>query len=360
MKGIHTLLCLAALAGSPAIHAAGSVANPAIEGEWEITLNGHYIGSYSLGRFTESFEATLNGNTVTFKSSGSPYNIVAEFVDANTLQFTQRSVAGGQFAYTLWQSPYINTDGVSDLEELTEQTFTATFSPESNAISFPEGSGLRYGYFSSTGALSYWDDAFDFVSAKRSGKETVGTYGMTIQQADEIGARVQEPVTIEIQVQKDGDAYYIVEQKSTYFHGYAIPFTFDESSSTAIFSLTYEGELSEMPVWMAPFTYRKPVLVTQNTFEVIFNPASGFVFPENSGIGWFISTSATIYSYSEFYSAFYILPSPEDEDTTGVAVMEGERVEAEYYTLQGVKVRNPGPGVYVVRRGDSVTKETVR
>lgn len=34
--------------------------------------------------------------------------------------------------------------------------------------------------------------------------------------------------------------------------------------------------------------------------------------------------------------------------------------EAEYFTLQGVKVSNPTPGIYVVRRGNVVTKEVIK
>ena len=34
--------------------------------------------------------------------------------------------------------------------------------------------------------------------------------------------------------------------------------------------------------------------------------------------------------------------------------------EPEYYNLQGVRVDNPGPGIYIVRRGETVTKEMIR
>ena len=33
---------------------------------------------------------------------------------------------------------------------------------------------------------------------------------------------------------------------------------------------------------------------------------------------------------------------------------------AEYYNLQGVKVTNPAAGIYIVRRGNKVTKEYIR
>lgn len=48
--------------------------------------------------------------------------------------------------------------------------------------------------------------------------------------------------------------------------------------------------------------------------------------------------------------------------TAGVedVAIESTTQEAEYYTLQGVKVANPTPGIYVVRRGAKATKEIVR
>lgn len=139
--------------------------NAAIEGKWSFTLNGHYLGNYSLGEFTEVFEATLEGTTVRFESSGSEYNIVAEFTDETTLTFKQVAVGSTTSTYVLTQSPYVNTAGVDDLEELTEQAFTATYDADKGTITFPENSGLRYGFFSQAGELSYWDDAFDFVTA---------------------------------------------------------------------------------------------------------------------------------------------------------------------------------------------------
>lgn len=45
----------------------------------------------------------------------------------------------------------------------------------------------------------------------------------------------------------------------------------------------------------------------------------------------------------------------------GIDVVEGEDAAAEYYTLQGVRVDNPEAGqVYIVRRGNKVTKEMTR
>ena len=39
---------------------------------------------------------------------------------------------------------------------------------------------------------------------------------------------------------------------------------------------------------------------------------------------------------------------------------EDANVAAEYYNLQGVKVENPANGIYIVKRGNKVTKEYVK
>lgn len=41
-------------------------------------------------------------------------------------------------------------------------------------------------------------------------------------------------------------------------------------------------------------------------------------------------------------------------------VVDGADAPAEYYNLQGVRVANPGAGLYLVRRGTTVTKELVK
>lgn len=45
---------------------------------------------------------------------------------------------------------------------------------------------------------------------------------------------------------------------------------------------------------------------------------------------------------------------------TSVESIETESGEAEYFNMQGIRVLDPVPGIYVVRRGDKVTKEVVR
>ncbi|MBO5249833.1 MAG: hypothetical protein J6B15_03705, partial [Muribaculaceae bacterium] len=43
-----------------------------------------------------------------------------------------------------------------------------------------------------------------------------------------------------------------------------------------------------------------------------------------------------------------------------IAPVEDVVVPVEYYNLQGVRVANPENGIYIVRRGNKVTKEYIR
>ncbi len=48
------------------------------------------------------------------------------------------------------------------------------------------------------------------------------------------------------------------------------------------------------------------------------------------------------------------------EDITTDAAVEGSDAPAVYYNLQGVQIKNPENGIYIVRRGNQVTKEYIR
>lgn len=150
------------------------VGNPSIAGYWEIPLNAHYQGSYSLNEIVGKYEATVDGSTVKFTSVDSDYSIIGTFVDETTVQFSKAAVVPA--IYSLWQVPYINTTGTNEMEDLTEETFSAIFDPVNGTLTFPQGSGLLYGRFDSSGKLSYWDDAFDFNGI---GKK-IGDFGAEI------------------------------------------------------------------------------------------------------------------------------------------------------------------------------------
>ena len=75
--------------------------------------------------------------------------------------------------------------------------------------------------------------------------------------------------------------------------------------------------------------------------------------PENSG-------NLTLYTHDG--EALSQPLSLEVKNTTGIEgiTIGGDNTEAEYFNLQGVRVANPTEGLYIVRRGNTVTKQYIR
>ena len=349
----------------------GEFADASIVGEWNFTLNGHYIGSYSLGEFTEEFTATLDGNTVTFTSSGSPYNIVAEFTAENTLTFT-KSAVGNPATYTLWQSPYVNTAGVEDLEELTEDVFTATYDPEAGTITFLANSGLRYGYFSAEGALSYWDDAFDFVAASKEASEPEGEFA----DASIVG---EWQFTVNDYLGGSWARGVVTENYTATLDGNTVRFTdeWDEASIIAEFTaentLTFRMAVVGNPAAAMPLTQNPYVDGPKDVVEYIeaedfvfapftatYNPEAGTIaFPEGCGIAFGNADAEGNFSY--YPMAFDLISASKKGGEVGIdAVVEStENATVLYYDLSGRLVSAPKAGIYVKKTGNSVQKVVV-
>ena len=286
--------------------------NATIEGEWNFTLNGHYQGSYSLGQFNDTFNATQNGNTITFTSAGGKYNIVGTVTSPTTITLSKTLVGSAETVYGLWQVPYVNAAGTDNIDELTEEeSIIIDYDAATGTITFPANSGLKYGYFNNTtGELSYWEDAYDFVSAtKVADYAVVGTYTMNIQPTTTEGEKVQSVVEITVEVRNSNNNYTMVEVSNTnYFKSEVIPFTYNSNTELAQFTAAYAGNFADNAVWFSAFIFNGSVAEPQENYGVTFKPETGFEFPKDAGLGWFVTTSAEDFDAQEVYSAFYVLP----------------------------------------------------
>ncbi len=72
------------------------------------------------------------------------------------------------------------------------------------------------------------------------------------------------------------------------------------------------------------------------------------------------SGSKEAYQSAEYWKDFLNI---NEKDFSGVEEIEADNlsgdIEVEYYNLQGVRINEPTPGLYIVRRGDKTTKEIV-
>ena len=334
--------------------------DPSIEGEWDFTLDGHYLGEYSINVFTEKMIASLEGNTVTFTSTGSQYDIVAEFVGVNTLQFNKAPV-GPASTYTLYQYPYINNEDIQELEELPIESFQATYDSNTGTLVFPLNAGLRYAYVNADGVVEFYDDAFDFVSASKSGEpaEVIGSYYWMIQPTDLLGSTEGEAMDIQIEVRKDGDNYYIYEMDNTrYLNNQPIPFTYSEATGMATFKAHYAGEFGGEPTWLAAFLFNGSFIEPQDSYGVEFDPEIGFTFPQQVGFGWYITDSAASFNPSDVFSAFYVLES----GTSAIKQIQDTDLNGEvmYFDLQGRRVMNPKDGIFIMKSGNVSKKVLIK
>lgn len=334
--------------------------DPSIEGDWNIELDGHYQGEYSLGKFTDTYVATLEGNIVRFVGTDK-YDIVAEFTAENTLKFNKCAV-GPQATNTLFQVPYINTTGIDVVGDLMEQSFTATYNAENGTITFPEGSGLAYGYYDEAGNLSFWDDAFDFIDAARiTNDEIIGTYNWTLLATDFEGSTSGESVNVQVTVNKTDDTHYYFEEigNGNYFNGQTIPFTYNHNTQIAQFEAFYAGDVEGKPTWFSAFILNKDNLEMgtfiepQPTFALQFDAANGFQFTGETGFAWYFTSSSTGFDAEDVYKAYYVNP-----DFSSVGSIEAvESGEVRFFNLQGVEVKNPAKGEIIIRvEGNKATK----
>lgn len=88
-------------------------------------------------------------------------------------------------------------------------------------------------------------------------------------------------------------------------------------------------------------------------------PGKSYIVGEGFGAHMTIAGA----SEGDIYNVSYDYPTQTmvvTKVSSGVEVVEAENAAAEYFNLQGVKVAEPTSGLYIVKRGNKVTKEIVK
>ncbi|MDE5594710.1 MAG: hypothetical protein K2I89_03960 [Muribaculaceae bacterium] len=98
------------------------------------------------------------------------------------------------------------------------------------------------------------------------------------------------------------------------------------------------------------------------------NTAKSFVFANDAfapattvadAVG--VAAAGTYVAFSQIGETGAVFSLYNDSKATGIAdIVADENAEAEYFNLQGVRVANPENGLYIVRRGNTVTKQLLR
>lgn len=98
------------------------------------------------------------------------------------------------------------------------------------------------------------------------------------------------------------------------------------------------------------------------------NVAKSFVFANDAfapattvtdAVG--VAAAGSYVAFSQIGETGAIFSLYNDTKSSGISdIVADENAEAEYFNLQGVRVANPENGLYIVRRGNKVTKEVIR
>ena len=288
-----------------------------LAGTWAFTLNDHYQGASSKGKFSATYVASVSGNTVTFKNDDYPW-IVAELnEEGNALTFKYAKATNLNTVNTVYQSPYINATGTDDIADLTEEQFTALFDAEAGTITFPDNSGVRYGYFTADGELNYWSEAYDFVTA--------------------INPRVNTEASITL---SGVDHSTLIDESQEFFVNFSYSTVNVPANATIKAILLNNGDaFNSMTVNGSPVYWN----MTDVSQYGIYNFT---LYLEASVDGEVIAKSNLV----EF--------SVETSGIDGISADDENGVS--YYNLQGVKVEKPASGIYIVRKGNETKKVLVK
>ena len=308
-----------------------------IEGEWNFTINDHYVGTDSRGEVTDTYTATLDGNTVTFTNAyGDDMNIVAEFTAENTLTFNMTVVVEPESAYNMAQNPFTDGSKVTDLgtnpEDFVFESFTATYDSEAGTLTFPEGAGLAYGRANAEGKFSYYDAAFDIVSAAKAKAEEViygdasieGEWQVAIND-HYVGASSRGEATDTYTATLNGNIVTFADQWDE------LPMVAEfTAENTLTFKQVAVGAPAQSTLTQIPFVAGpegtveeiNPEDFTFQSFTATYDAKTGTItFPEGAGLVYgYVDASTTV---SDYHSAFEFVSAkkaggeePQPEVTT--------------------------------------------
>ncbi len=193
--------------------------------------------------------------------------------------------------------------------------------------------------------LSNYNNLMEIVPVNNSDVKANGEIGVVSEPLVLSADNVDEIMTVDY-------ANYPVKAEKVYFNQAEL--TNAKASYTAYLELTIveekndaTGEIKNTPVYSAPFT-------VYNQYQIVIKPESEKeVSSFSTGLKGYIS----VYNDNVQFQ-----PTATIGDVTGVeSVAVDADNAAEYFNLQGVKIVSPANGgLYIVKRGNKVSKEIIR
>lgn len=287
-----------------------------------------------------TYATTVSGSTIYFGDNGSGFNMVGWIIDDSTIRFRFRAV-GNPAMYTYYQCPYTNNSitqsnyNTAALDETV--TFDATYNAETRTISFPAGSGLRFGAFNNVGKLANnsYEEAFRF--------DGPATWSPFVPMID---LYVDIENNLRISASENEDGVITITSPIRFLH-------FDNG-----IQLTYKATLidhyqdnEKEEDWDETQTVDATVADGKVTCQV-----KGYA-PGNHDFSLIVTAydaDGVVYAVSNQRDFTFVVT----HDTSGIDGIQTETsAKARYFNLQGVEVENPEAGnVYIKVEGKKTIK----
>lgn len=339
--------------------------NPEIVGNWDITINGTYVGNDSMGLKTLKYISSLKGNQVTFMDEWEDMPIVAVFTAENTLTFKQERIGDPNAAYSLTQFPYTDGSKVENVginpQDFVFGSFEAIFDPAKGTITFPEGCGIAYGYADNEGNISEYIDAYDLISAiMPKGGDNPGTDEITGTMSASIGSvNLHWNVTASV---AEGQV-----RISNFAGMNPVVFYYDVNGETGGVSsekdviawtdrVQNDGEITAINYFYGDVANNEMILygtisnINEDQCQIIVN---------DWGTGTYVNGQPNfIDTYKNTIIVLDVnIPGLPDETGTGIGSIENSiSNEIIYYDLSGRRIDHPQKGIYIRKTGDKVEK----
>lgn len=137
------------------------------------------------------------------------------------------------------------------------------------------------------------------------------------------------------------------------------------NATVGVFLRTYDATTLEADLAGGQYNAVTGGMTPTASCPVSYNAKEGTVAFGTRGRGTFTPTGGTgtyrASSWALLLSQFQLPDYMKDTaDAIADITADSDNAAPEYYTLQGVRVANPTPGLYICRRGNTATKVIIR
>ncbi|MDE6272137.1 MAG: starch-binding protein, partial [Muribaculaceae bacterium] len=155
---------------------------------------------------------------------------------------------------------------------------------------------------------------------------------------------------------KTGSVTYTKVAKPT---GYVAYFDNSKSNWGKVYAYTWTGNEQHHGAWPGK-EVTETKTIEGKTCHVVYVPVAEantqIIFNDGNGN----QTADFDFKPNGLYTVDGFQHTVQEIISAVESILDGEDAEPEFYTLQGIRVNEPAPGIYIVRRGNKTAKVVIR